>query len=58
MTTLSEVVQVFPSARAITISPLGEYGEAANEGGVPKTEWVKLPTPSLNPEEGTQHDPQ
>lgn len=57
MTTLSEDVQAFPPAAVINISPLGEYGEAANEGGIPKTEWVKefLP-PFRNLEERPQDE--
>lgn len=57
MTTLSEDVQTFPRPHLFTLQPLGEYGEAANEGGIPKTEWVKefLP-PFLSPEEGNQDE--
>lgn len=57
MTTLSEEMQALPSESLVTIKPLGGYGEAANESGIPQTVMAKyFPRPFPKQEERQQDE--
>ncbi len=56
MNTLSEEMLDLLSRHAVTVHFLEKYGDAANDGRIPKTEWVKESLPPFLRQELNQDE--